>query len=106
MRSLSARETVDVLRLSLIAISLQAQRGVRIGYIDMEYILENVEEYQEASAQLNAKVQKWKIEIEQKKSKVEQMKKDLNAEKVREHRHCGASCYKQAAVTTCPISTF
>ena len=29
-----------------------AQRGVRIGYIDMEYILENVPEYREASTQL------------------------------------------------------
>lgn len=59
-----------------------AQRGVRIGYVDMEYILENVEEYREANAQLEAKVQKWKLEIEQKQSVVEQMKKDLMAEKV------------------------
>jgi Skp family chaperone for outer membrane proteins len=60
----------------------QAQRGVRIGYVDMEYILENVEEYRDASTQLDTKVQKWKVEIEQKQSVVEQMKKDLMAEKV------------------------
>ena len=59
-----------------------AQRGVRIAYVDMEYILENVEEYRDASAQLENKVQKWKVEIEQKQSAVEQMKKDLMAEKV------------------------
>ncbi len=59
-----------------------AQRGVRIGYVDMEYILENVEEYRDASAQLETKVQKWKVEIEQKQSVVEQMRKDLMAEKV------------------------
>lgn len=59
-----------------------AQRGVRIGYVDMEYILENVEEYRDASTQLDTKVQKWKIQIEQKQSVVEQMKKDLMAEKV------------------------
>jgi Skp family chaperone for outer membrane proteins len=59
-----------------------AQRGVRIAYVDMEYILENVEEYREASEQLESKVQKWKIEVEQKQSAVEQMKKDLMAEKV------------------------
>ena len=35
-----------------------AQRGVRIGYIDMEYILENVPEYTEASTQLDGKVQR------------------------------------------------
>jgi Skp family chaperone for outer membrane proteins len=59
-----------------------AQRGVRIAYVDMEYILENVEEYREASEQLEAKVQRWKVEVEQKQSVVEQMKKDLMAEKV------------------------
>jgi Skp family chaperone for outer membrane proteins len=59
-----------------------SQRGVRIGYVDMEYILENVEEYREATTQLEAKAQKWKQEIELKQSIVEQMKKDLMAEKV------------------------
>lgn len=66
----------------LMAGGLFAQRGVRIGYVDMEYILENVEEYREASAQLEAKVQQWKVEVEQRQSAVEQMKKDLMAEKV------------------------
>lgn len=61
---------------------MSAQRGVRIGYVDMEYILENVEEYRDATEQLNTKAQKWKVEIEQKQSVVEQMKKDLMAEKV------------------------
>ncbi|MEH6682408.1 MAG: OmpH family outer membrane protein [Sediminicola sp.] len=64
------------------ALGLSAQRGVRIGYVDMEYILENVEEYRDASAQLEAKVQQWKVEVEQRQSAVEQMKKDLMAEKV------------------------
>merc|ERR1712000_499581 len=59
-----------------------SQRGVRIGYVDMEYILENVEEYRDATEQLNAKAQKWKQEIELRQSVVEQMKKDLIAEKV------------------------
>lgn len=60
----------------------QRSPGVRIGYVDMEYILENVEEYRDASEQLENKAQKWKIEIEQKLGVVEQMKKDLMAEKV------------------------
>merc|ERR1712023_126990 len=59
-----------------------SQRGVRIGYVDMEYILENVEEYRDATEQLNAKAQKWKQEIELQKSVIDQMKKDLMAEKV------------------------
>ncbi|MEY8019498.1 OmpH family outer membrane protein [Muriicola sp. SD30] len=59
-----------------------AQRGVRIGYVDMEYILENVEEYREANEQLENKVQRWKLEIEEKKGVIDQMKQDLMAEKV------------------------
>src|SRR5690606_34934008 len=59
-----------------------SQRGVRIGYVDMDYILENVEEYREASTQLEAKVQKWKADIEQRQGVIDQMKNDLTAEKV------------------------
>lgn len=59
-----------------------AQRGVRMAYVDMEYILENVEEYRSATEQLEAKVQKWKVEVEQKQSVVEQMRNDLMAQKV------------------------
>ncbi len=59
-----------------------AQKGVRIGYIDMDYILENVAEYNEASSELENKVQKWKVEIEAELKEVEEMRKDLNNEKV------------------------
>ena len=70
--------------LLLASFSVTAQRvvGVRIGYVDMEYILENVEEYRDATEQLNTKADRWKKEIELKLSKVEQMKSDLAAEKV------------------------
>ncbi len=66
---------------STIGISAHAQRGVRIGYIDTEYILQNVPEYQEASAQLESKVQKWKTEIETQLNEIEQKRKDLSNEK-------------------------
>ena len=59
----------------------QAQQTVRIAYVDMEYILQNVPEYQEASAQLDKKVQEWKSEIETELKKVEKMKQDLANEK-------------------------
>lgn len=66
---------------STMSISALAQRGVRIGYIDTEYILQNVPEYQEASAQLESKVQKWKTEIETQLNNIEQKRKDLSNEK-------------------------
>lgn len=75
-------KVLSVLSLLVFSLLSQAQRGIRIAYVDMEYILENVEEYRDANEQLNTKVQKWKVEIEQKQSVVEQMKKDLMAEKV------------------------
>ena len=65
----------------MLSLSIHAQRGVRIAYIDTEYILENVPEYQDATAQLNDKAQKWKNEIEQKLAVIEQKRKDLSNEK-------------------------
>ena len=67
---------------SLMSWSALAQRGVRIGYIDTEYILQNVPEYQDASAQLESKVQQWKKDVEKRLSVVEQKKKQLSSESV------------------------
>lgn len=65
-----------------LAFSANAQRGVRIGYIDMEYILENVPEYREASTQLEGKVQRWKQDIEKRSNEIELMKLNLSNERV------------------------
>jgi Skp family chaperone for outer membrane proteins len=77
-------QTFFLIGFLFVAMSTVAQRavGVRIGYVDMEYILENVEEYRDATEQLNTKADRWKQEIELKMGKIEQMKKDLAAEKV------------------------
>jgi Skp family chaperone for outer membrane proteins len=60
---------------------LQAQKPNRLAYIDMEYILENVPEYQEASVQLESRVQQWKQELENDLKKVEQKKITLEQER-------------------------
>ena len=65
-----------------ISFAADAQRGVRIGYIDMEYILESVPEYKEAETQLNGKVQRWKADIEKKSQEIDQMKLNLANERV------------------------
>lgn len=57
-------------------------RGVRIGYIDTEYILQNIPEYQQATTQLEQKVQQWKTEIEQRLNAIDQKKKQLENESV------------------------
>jgi Skp family chaperone for outer membrane proteins len=71
--------TLAVLCFTFVA---QAQRGVRIGYIDMEYILESVPEYQEASTQLEGKVQRWKQDIEKKQQEIDLMTLNLSNERV------------------------
>jgi len=68
--------------IGLMSFVSNAQRGVRIGYIDTEYILQNVPEYQEATSQLDQKVQQWKTEIEQRLGVIDQKKKQLNSESV------------------------
>ncbi len=56
-------------------------RGSKVGYIDMEYILQNVTNYSEATTQLEQKAQKWKQEIETKKIEIDKLKEALKAEK-------------------------
>jgi Skp family chaperone for outer membrane proteins len=69
--------------LALIVVNtIQSQtRGTKIGYIDMEYILQNVPNYTEANVQLEQKAQKWKQEIESKKIEIDKIKEALKAEK-------------------------
>jgi Skp family chaperone for outer membrane proteins len=62
--------------------AVQAQRGARIGYIDMEYILESVPEYQEASTQLEGKVQRWKQDIDKRQKEIDLMSLNLSNERV------------------------
>ena len=67
--------------LFLSSLAITAQRGIKMAYIDMDYILKNVPEYQEASQQLEARVQKWRSEIQKKMQNVEDMKQDLSNER-------------------------
>ncbi|WP_246073317.1 OmpH family outer membrane protein [Formosa sediminum] len=65
----------------LLSLNAKAQRGVRIAYIDTEYILEHIPEYQDASSQLNNKVLRWKADIDLKLNNIAQKRKDLSNEK-------------------------
>ena len=71
------KNNVIFLSIALIFLGLtaEAQRSIRIGYVDMSYILENVPEYQEAQAQLDKRVADWKTEIEKRTKEIDQMKK-------------------------------
>lgn len=79
----SLKKAIILFFLCLIGTSVYAQkRSVRIGYIDTEYILENVTEYSETNAQLDSKIQQWKSEIEARLTELEDQKKQLNNERI------------------------
>ena len=59
-----------------------SQRGVRIGYVDTEYILQNLSEFEQTRDQLEEKADKWKKEIEARFSELENKKENLNAERL------------------------
>ena len=66
----------------LFSVLSHSQRGTRVGYIDMDYILESVEEYNKASDLLDKNIENWKKEIELKKLELEQIQDQLNAERI------------------------
>ena len=68
--------------LFLITHLVSAQRSVKIGYIDTEYILENLPEYNQVSDRLEEKAAGWKKEIEDRSRKIEQKKEALNSERI------------------------
>lgn len=66
----------------IVASTIQSQtKSTKVGYIDMEYILQNVPDYTEAQNQLEQKAQTWKQEIETKKNEINKLKEALKAEK-------------------------
>jgi len=77
------KKTVFLLFIVLLSSSVFAQtRGTKVGYIDMEYILQNVPDYTEAKNQLELKAQKWKQEIDAKRSEINLLKETLKNERV------------------------
>ncbi|PRZ25054.1 OmpH family outer membrane protein [Flavobacterium granuli] len=67
---------------SIVASAAHSQaKGTKVGYIDMEYILQNVPNYNQANIQLEQKAQKWKQEIEAKKIEINKLRETLNSEK-------------------------
>ncbi|PIE97499.1 MAG: hypothetical protein CR961_01910 [Polaribacter sp.] len=64
----------------MVVASVTAQKIQRIGYIDTEYILQNVPAYLQAQNSLDAKVGKWKAKITKEVSEIQSMKMDLSNE--------------------------
>lgn len=68
--------------LALAALSASAQsRGLKIAYLDMNYILDKVPDYAEAKNQLEQKASKWKQELEVKRNEIGKLRESLKQEK-------------------------
>ncbi|MDA3944552.1 MAG: OmpH family outer membrane protein [Bacteroidetes bacterium] len=73
---------VAVLALIFIGmLSAQAQNQ-RFGYVDTEYILENIPEYKDAQDELNVLSTKWEKEIKARYEQVEKLYRDYQTESV------------------------
>ncbi len=66
----------------LSSLNIIAQKGARIGYIDMNIILNNIEEYQKSTKSLDKNILLWKKEIELKKIQLKNFQNQLEIEKV------------------------
>ena len=84
------RKTILIMKLFSVYISsiillffldVKAQRGLRVGYVDMEYVMEKVPEYQQAVNQLDQKAQQWRVEITKKKKEIENLEQRLENER-------------------------
>ena len=58
-----------------------AQKAQKVGYIDREYILENVPEYKAAQSKLDAKISNWNVTLNKLQSEIEALKLTLSNEK-------------------------
>ncbi len=76
------KQILLILTILISSFSFGQAKGVKIGYIDMEYILQNVPNYADAKGQLEQKAQKWKQEIETKKNDITKLKDALKTEQV------------------------
>ena len=54
-----------------------SQKNLRVGYVNMDYILSNIEDYTKAKEEYDLRINKWKSEIEKKKMIIEQSKNEL-----------------------------
>ena len=76
------KKIILLLVLAFSLLTYSQGRGVKIGYIDMDYILEKVPEYAETKNQLEQKALKWKQEIEIKRNAINKLKESLTTERV------------------------
>lgn len=70
-----------LLTLILFCCLLNAQKELRVGYINMDYILSNIEDFEVANKEFEYKIDQWKNEISKKENEIKTMREELDFEK-------------------------
>ena len=61
--------------------SNHGQKSLRIGYVNMDYILENLDEYETATKEYEIRLNVWKKEISQREDEIENKLKELEIQR-------------------------
>ena len=61
--------------------SNHAQKSLRIGYVNMDYILENLDDYKTATEEYEIRLNIWKKEISEREGKIENKLKELDIQR-------------------------
>ena len=70
-----------LLTLILFCNLLNAQKELRVGYVNMDYILSNIEDFKVANKEFEYKIDQWKNEILKKETEIKTKKEEIEFEK-------------------------
>ena len=74
------KKLVSILLVGLCHIGFAQQKG-RIAYIDSDFIMSKMPEYEEANRELKKRTAEWETVIERKKKEIKDLKDQLNVER-------------------------
>jgi len=78
---LKKNKSILFLFLILFSLNLNSQKPLRVGYINMDYILSNIDDYKTANEEYDIKLNLWRKEIESRTNKIESRLKELAIKK-------------------------
>ena len=78
---LKKNKSIIFLFLIFFSLNLNSQKPLRVGYINMDYILSNIDDYKTANEEYDIKLNLWRKEIESRTNKIESRLKELEIKK-------------------------
>lgn len=78
---LKKNKCILFLFLIFLSLNLNSQKPLRVGYVNMDYILSNIDDYKTANEEYDIKLNLWRKEIESRTNKIESRLKELEIKK-------------------------